>query len=130
MNGYLFDTNIAIALLSAEGEVIQFVKEAEREQLPIYYSIITQCEILSGVNSDTELQRIELFKSTKFLKVDSSIAHRAGILRREQRLKGRKLKTPDALIIATALEHKLAVVSRDKDMTFVKKELGLPIFQP
>jgi tRNA(fMet)-specific endonuclease VapC len=42
-------------------------------------------------------------------------------------LKKRKIKTPDALIIATALEYELALVSRDSDMRFIQEELDIPI---
>jgi predicted nucleic acid-binding protein len=48
-------------------------------------------------------------------------------MRREQRNKGRKLKTPDALIIATSMEHGLTLVSRDQDMKFVEIEYQLPM---
>jgi tRNA(fMet)-specific endonuclease VapC len=129
INGYLLDTNIAIALLADEQKIIHFIQQAEKDNQPIFYSVITQCEVLSGLDSDLELQRVELFKSKKFLDVDSKIAHRAGILRRDQRIKGRKLKTPDALIIVTALEYRIAVVSRDKDMNFITDELGIPLIK-
>jgi predicted nucleic acid-binding protein len=46
-------------------------------------------------------------------------------MRREERNKGRKLKTPDALIIATAMEHGLTLVSRDQDMKFAEAEYRL-----
>ena len=39
-----------------------------------------------------------------------------------QRAKGRKLKTPDALIMATAIDAQLGLVSRDDDMQFIKNE--------
>jgi tRNA(fMet)-specific endonuclease VapC len=45
-------------------------------------------------------------------------------------MKGRKLKTPDALIIATAIEMKLAIVSRDHDMSFVVSEYKLELIIP
>ncbi|MEF3306307.1 PIN domain-containing protein [Paenibacillus sp. GYB003] len=51
----------------------------------------------------------------------------AGSVRRDQSGKGRKLKTPDALIIATALVHELILVSRDSDMSFVQSELDIPL---
>jgi hypothetical protein len=51
-------------------------------------------------------------------------------MRREQRIKGRKLKTADALIIATAIENQLAIVSRDSDMYFTEKEFGIPVIRP
>jgi len=52
----------------------------------------------------------------------------AGTLRRDLKRKGRNLKTPDALIIATASIHELTLVSRDSDMNFVEQELAVPRF--
>lgn len=44
-------------------------------------------------------------------------------------MKGRKLKTPDAIIIASALEYELALVSRDSDMNFVETEYGITLIK-
>ncbi|MDG0792412.1 hypothetical protein OMP38_17175 [Cohnella ginsengisoli] len=52
----------------------------------------------------------------------------AGTLRRDLKGKGRNLKTPDALIIATASVHELTLVSRDSDMKFIEQELAIPRF--
>jgi hypothetical protein len=38
------------------------------------------------------------------------------------------VKTPDAIIITTAIEHQLGLVSRDHDMSFVWEAFGLPLF--
>jgi predicted nucleic acid-binding protein len=51
----------------------------------------------------------------------------AGTLRRDLKDKGRKLKTPDALIIATASIYELTLVSRDSDMNFVQDELDIQL---
>lgn len=47
----------------------------------------------------------------------------------EQRSKGRKIKTPDALIIATAFTANLVQVSRDSDMNFVTNEYGMTLLK-
>jgi len=47
---------------------------------------------------------LKFLNSGRFIGVDSNIARIAGNLRREQIQKGRKVKTPDALIMATALD--------------------------
>ncbi|MFC4076155.1 PIN domain-containing protein [Salinithrix halophila] len=127
--GYLVDTNIAIAILANEEAAINFVKQAHQAKRPLFFSVITECEVLSGLKSDLELHKIKLFTSQRCLDVTSKIAQQAGHLRRHQRKKSRKLKTPDALIIATALEHQLTLVSRDNDMNFVESELNLPLLK-
>lgn len=128
MEGYLFDTNIAIALLAGEHAALEFVRQAKDDRLPIYFSVITECEVFSGLDSEFRLQGIKLFNSRRCIEVSSSVARLAGDIRREQRSKGRKLKTPDAIIIATSIEHQLGLVSRDHDMSFVRETFGLPLF--
>ena len=97
IHGYLLDTNIAIAILANEPIVMEFVKKAANDKMPLYFSVITECEVFSGISSEQKLHGLQLFNKRRCLDVTSSIARTAGELRREQRDKGRKLKTPDAL---------------------------------
>ncbi len=70
-----------------------------------------------------------LLDTKRCVAVTSEIAKLAGTIRRDQKDKGRKLKTPDAIIIATALINELTLLSRDSDMNFVQKELGVPLLR-
>lgn len=129
IDGYLIDTNIAIALLAGEQAALEFARQAKDERMPMYFSVITECEVFSGLKSEYRLHGIKLFNSRRCIEVNSKISRIAGDIRREQKKKGRKLKTPDALIVATAIEYRLGVVSRDSDMNFVQEAFGIPIFQ-
>ena len=40
--GYLLDTNIAIAILVHENTVIDFIQQASRDKMSIYFSAITE----------------------------------------------------------------------------------------
>jgi tRNA(fMet)-specific endonuclease VapC len=124
--GYLVDTNIAIAILAKEQVVMDFVEQSKNDKMPIFFSVITECEVFSGLKLDYQLHGVKLFNSRRCLDVNSKIARIAGDIRREQRTKGRKLKTPDAIIIATAIEYQLALVSRDSDI-FVHGEYGITL---
>ncbi|MDO7907586.1 PIN domain-containing protein [Paenibacillus sp. JX-17] len=126
-NGYLLDTNIAIAILISEKKVIDFIQQASRDQMPIYFSTITVAEVFSGLKPEEQLRTEKLFTAKRCLDVTSEIAKWAGTLRKDLQGKGRKLKTPDALIIATAWFHELTLVSRDSDMRVVH-ELDIPLF--
>jgi Predicted nucleic acid-binding protein, contains PIN domain len=128
MDGYLLDTNIAIALLAGELAALNFVRQASDDRMSIYFSVITECEVFSGLESAYRIQGIKLFNPRRCIEVSSRIARLAGDIRREQKLKGRKLKTSDAIIIATSIEHQLGLVSRDHDMSFVQEAFGLPLF--
>jgi tRNA(fMet)-specific endonuclease VapC len=127
MDGYLIDTNIAIALLAGESAALEFVRQAMDERMSIYFSVITECEVFSGLNSEYRLQGIKLFNTRRCIEVSSKVARLAGDIRRDQRSNGRKLKTPDAIIIATSIEHQLGLVSRDQDMNFVQEAFGVPL---
>jgi tRNA(fMet)-specific endonuclease VapC len=125
--GYLLDTNIAIAILIREKSVLNFIFDTAHQKIPIYFSVITECEVISGLQSEEVLEQIKLFNTSRCLDVTSSIAYLAGTMRRELKVKGRKLKTPDALIIATAIEHNLILVSRDHGMKFAETEYQLKV---
>lgn len=129
MDGYLLDTNIAIALLAGEQAAINFARKAQENKKGIFFSVITECEVFSGLQSEYRLKGIKLFNSRRCLEVTSQIAQRAGDIRREQKVKGRKLKTPDAIIIATSVEYQLGLVSRDHDMSFVSDEFDIPLLK-
>ncbi|CAG7645317.1 PIN domain-containing protein [Paenibacillus allorhizosphaerae] len=125
--GYLLDTNIAIAVLVNEGMVIDFVQQASRDKMSIYFSAITECEVFAGLKPEEQLRAEKLFSAKRCLDVTSDIAKLGGTIRRDQKSKGRKLKTPDALIVATALAYDLILVSRDSDMSFIQNEFEVPL---
>ncbi|WP_270619930.1 hypothetical protein [Paenibacillus macerans] len=39
MEGYLIDTNIAIALLAGEQAALEFVRQAKNDRMSIYFSL-------------------------------------------------------------------------------------------
>lgn len=74
---------------------------------PLAYSVITRCELFAGRDNAERLRG--LLARMHEISVDSSIAERGGILKRTT-----QLQTPDALIAATALEHDLPLMTRNK----------------
>lgn len=124
-SGFLLDSNIAIAILVNDSAALDFMDRLSHIATRHFYSTVTESEVFTGLR-DFETTRAEaMFQPHRCLPVTSRIARRAATIRREQKRRGRKLKTPDALIIATALEHRLSLVSRDSDMFFVSVEYGL-----
>lgn len=73
----------------------------------LHVSAVTRAELFSGRGAEERRIR-RLLEPMTDLPVDSAIAERAGRLRRSS---GRRL--PDALIAATALEHRLTLVTRN-----------------
>lgn len=71
------------------------------------YSVITRCELFAARETDEAPVR-RLLAPFDEIPVVRSVAERAGRLRRTV-----GLRTPDALIAATALEHQLVLVTRN-----------------
>lgn len=127
--GYLMDTNIAIGMVDGDPSILNFIKQAADDRQRIYFSVVTECEFISELASEEEVRHIPFLMSGRFLEVTSRIARTAGNIRREQREKGRRLKTPDALILATAMEHGLSLVSRDRDVWFAQDEYHVNVLR-
>lgn len=88
--------------------------KAGRDQ--ISYSVITRCELYSGTTADVD-PIDEILAPFTELPVDRPVAELGGRLRREH-----GIRTPGALIAATALHHGLALVTRNaKDFERVPK---------
>jgi predicted nucleic acid-binding protein len=110
MNGmkldYLLDTNILILLIN--DELVEPIPESN-----LGYSIITEIEIFSfsGLSQDDEqLIRTSLDTLSK-IPLTSTIAEKAIQLRRKYRL-----KTPDAIVLASAWGHEAVLLSNDKQL--------------
>jgi predicted nucleic acid-binding protein len=73
----------------------------------LHYSVITLAELFSG-STGTDLAA-QLLSSFKEVGVDRAVAERAGRIRREF-----GLRLADALIAGTALEHGLALSTRNR----------------
>jgi toxin FitB len=73
----------------------------------VHYSVITRAELFAG-SSATDLV-VRLLAPFREIPVDRGIAERAGRISRES-----NVRLPDALIAATAIEHELAIVTRNR----------------
>lgn len=96
----LVDTDVLIDHLRGERRL-----SAKSRALAI--SVITRCELFAG-RDEPELLRRFLSPLTE-LPVDSAIAQLAGRMRSET-----GIATPDALIAATALAHRLPLMTRNR----------------
>jgi len=73
----------------------------------VHYSVLTRAELFAG-NAATEIVST-LLGPFHEIAVERSVAERAGRIRREP-----GVRLPDALIAATAIEHKLGLVTRNR----------------
>jgi predicted nucleic acid-binding protein len=140
VNGYLVDTNIPSELtrLKPEPRVAAFLRQAAQERL--YVSTLTFGEICHGIGKlrpEATAKRLSLqlwldtvmrpWFAGRVLAVTAPIAERWGFLSAEAKNKGRTLPVIDGLIAATALEHELALVTRN-EKHFVG--LGVSLLNP
>jgi tRNA(fMet)-specific endonuclease VapC len=111
---YLLDTNAAIAVLNQDASIDPFLDE----QNDIYLSSITVGELYFGAENSgrvaENLQRIDEFESQRTVLVcDALTARYYARLRQQLKLKGRPIPENDKWIAAIALQHRLALLTRD-----------------
>lgn len=100
MADFLIDTDVFV-------DHLRGAKELEPKSHRVHYSVVTRAELFAG-NTATEVVRL-LLAPFREIDIDREIAERAGRLRRES-----GIRLPDALIAATAVEHKLSLYTRNR----------------
>ncbi|MFI0403806.1 MAG: type II toxin-antitoxin system VapC family toxin [Cyanobium sp.] len=128
--GYLIDTNVISELRRREPEprVVQWFERKPAGLL--YMSVLSLGEIRRGVENLQASERqqalrawleedLPAFFAGRLLPIDAAVAHRWGRLQAEM---ARPLPAIDSLLAATALEHRLVLITRNhKDLA------GLPV---
>jgi len=97
---FLVDTDVFV-------DHLRGARRFEAKSDRVHYSVVTRAELFAG-NTATDLISV-LLAPFRELSVGRAVAERAGRLRRES---GARL--PDALIAATAIEHKLSLFTRNR----------------
>lgn len=93
------------------------------DQTPII-SVITEIEELSWISSDKAKEQIvkDFIQDATVLALTPAIVSQCISIRRS-----RKIKTPDAIIAATAIVHNLTIITSDSDL---KNISGLKVVDP
>jgi tRNA(fMet)-specific endonuclease VapC len=120
MPSYLLDTNAAIALLAEDQTLSQVISELENT----YLSSIVLGELYYGAEKSARtvdnIQRVdELASRYTVLNCDTVTARIYGRVRRMLQRKGRPIQSNDIWIAATALQHNLALLTKDTDFANV-----------
>jgi hypothetical protein len=124
MGQYLMDNNAISNFFSSNFDEIgmDFVA-AVIDQTPLI-SVITEIEALSWVTRDKskELLIQQFINDARILSLSPLIVSHCVRLRRS-----RRIKTPDAIIAATAIAHNLTLLTSDKDFANIE---GLKVIDP
>lgn len=138
MSGFLVDTNIVSEFVRPlpDTRVIRWLEAVAPESL--FASVVTFGEIRLGIEDlplgkrraaleEWMAQGLPAWFESQLLPVTKAIADRWGRLTIEAKKRGISITTADGLIAATALEHGLAMVTRNvKDFA----ETGIAIVNP
>lgn len=100
MADFLVDTDVFV-------DHLRGARSFDPKSHRIHYSVVTRAELFSG-NTGTEMISL-LLAPFRELEVGRSVAERAGRVRRET-----GVRLPDALIAATAIEHKMSLFTRNR----------------
>lgn len=104
----LLDTNVVIDFLRGTELAVSLVRTLDA---PPAISVITVAEIVAGLkNRRDEAGAQTFFNDSILLPVSSTIAQRAGVFARLYRA-SHGIDIPDALIAATAEQHKLPLAT-------------------
>jgi predicted nucleic acid-binding protein len=139
---YAWDSGVFIAWLCEEataplGDMDLVVREIDAGGANLILSVMTYSEILESKYSKEQLDQLDSFlRRSNVVKVDTTIpiAQKAARIRDAGLRDGRKIKTPDATVIATAILHKAHVLhTLDKGVLNLNGTSivdGLPITMP
>ena len=97
---FLIDTDVFV-------DHLRGAKRFDPKSHRVHYSVVTRAELFAG-NAASDDVRL-LLAPFRELEVGRTVAERAGRLRRES-----GIRLPDALIAATAIEHKLSLFTRNR----------------
>jgi toxin FitB len=128
VKGYLVDTNIPSEFTrqQPDARVADFIRMAGKDNL--FLSVMTLGEICKGIDllpisqRRTDLQdwldiEVRSWFGGRILPVSETIAERWGHMAAAARKQGVALAVVDGLIVATALEHGLMLVTRNRKTT-------------
>lgn len=102
---YVHDSNAIIDLLNGHPEALKWFGTLDE----VFVSRMTWMEVMCGIKGeDDERKAREFWNGCQILPITAEIAERAVFLRKTLRL-----KIPDAVIWATALQHGAMLVTRN-----------------
>src|SRR5213079_3315369 len=115
MNGrYLLDTNIVIAILAGETDVLERLVQSDE----VFVPVVVLGDLYYGARTSAHVDKYiilidELAANSALLGCDHNTSRHYGRIKNELRAKGRPIPENDIWIAAVAKQHALTLVSRD-----------------
>lgn len=123
MNGteWLLDTNVVIGLLKQQAAAIALIETHQFDLSKAAVSQITRMELLGFPNlaPEEEAAILDLLSNCRVLLIDEAVERQAIRLRRTSHC-----KLPDAIVAATALVHKLTLLTLDQRLEKLTAQLS------
>jgi predicted nucleic acid-binding protein len=138
VSGFLLDTNVTSELIRPQPEPSVKTWVAAQSLDSLFISAVSFGEFRKGIvlrSPGKRRDELEAWIETdlsnlffgRILPITRSVAERWGVLEGQRQLAGKPLNMPDGQIAATALEHRLTLVTRNvKDFA----GLDIMIFNP
>ena len=124
----LFDTDVIIWVLRGNRRAAAAIDKEDRLDL----SVISYMELAQGAHDKEDLRLMRRYLADlgfNLLPLSENIGHRASIYIEEYTLRP-SLGVPDALISATAVEHKIPLRSGNAKHYRAIAEIELKVFRP
>jgi tRNA(fMet)-specific endonuclease VapC len=111
---YLLDTNIVVALFAGDSTLLDRAKEADEVFVPCFVIGELYYGARRSIRVEDNVARIDEFAANNVvLACDVESARLYGEVKGKLRQKGRPIPENNIWIAATALQHKLTLISRD-----------------
>jgi hypothetical protein len=110
MATYLLDTGLVLRHLRGQRRTVQLLRSLGKESR-LAIASVTRLEVHAGMQPEERYATQKLLARLATLDLDREIADRAGDLIAAGKRAGQSLSVPDAIIAATAIGHRLALVT-------------------
>lgn len=123
MNGteWLLDTNVVIGLLKQQAAAIALIETHQFDLSKAAVSQITRMELLGFPNlaPEEEAAILDLLSNCRVMLIDEAVERQAIRLRQTSHC-----KLPDAIVAATALVHRLTLLTLDQRLEKLTAQLS------